>query len=83
MSVMMSKDKKELIITCKCKCGNTVHFCKIEDTDCPNKKLFRVIGEKLKKILAVIRNRDFYYSDILMSKEDFHQFKEYINQFGE
>lgn len=101
MSVMMSKDKKELIITCKCKCGNAVHFCKIEDTDCPdkkyafvtylnnnwyrdqNKKLFRVIGEKLKKIWAVIRNRDFYYSDILMSKEDFQQFKEYINQFGE
>lgn len=33
MSIMMSKDKKELIVTCKCLCGDTVHFCKIEDTD--------------------------------------------------
>lgn len=100
MSVMMSKDKKELIVTCNCKCGDTIHFCKIEeDTNYSdkeyafltylnsnwyreqNKKTFRIIGEKIKKIWCIIRNKDFYYSDILMSKEDFEQFKEYINQF--
>ena len=93
MSIMMSKDKKELIVTCKCLCGDTVHFCKIEDTDDTekeyafmtylDKKIGRVIKDKLKKILGIIRNKDYYYSDIVMSKEDFQQFKDYINQFGE
>ncbi len=100
MSVMISKDKKELVVTCNCKCGDTIHFCKIEeDTNYSdkeyafltylnsnwyreqNKKTFRVIKEKIKRIWCIIRNKDFYYSDILMSKEDFEQFKEYINQF--
>ncbi|BFK11879.1 hypothetical protein F140042L4_20370 [Coprococcus phoceensis] len=101
MSIMMSKDKKELIVACKCLCGDTVHFCKIEDTDDTekeyafmtylnsnwyndqDKKIGRVIKDKLKKILGIIRNKDYYYSDIVMSKEDFQQFKDYINQFGE
>lgn len=101
MSIMMSKDKKELIVTCKCLCGDTVHFCKIEDTDDAekeyafmtylnsnwyndqDKKIGRVIKDKLKKIWSIVRNKDYYYSDILMSKEDFQQFKDYINQFGE
>lgn len=43
--------------------------------------IIRVIEKKLKKIWAIIRNKDFYYSDVLMTKEDFEQFKKYINQF--
>ena len=44
-------------------------------------RVFRTIGRKLKKIWAIIRNKDYYYSDVLMSYEDFKKFKEYINQF--
>lgn len=41
--------------------------------------IFRTIGKKLKKIIAIIRSKDFYYSEIVMSKDDFVQFKEYID----
>ena len=44
-------------------------------------RVFRCIGRKLKKIWAIIRNKDYYYSDVLMSCEDFQKYKEYINQF--
>lgn len=41
--------------------------------------VFRVIRKKLEKIWAIIRNKDFYYSDILMTKDEFNEFREYIN----
>lgn len=98
MSVIISEDKKELIVTCKCGCHDAIHI-KVDDEDkeydCyaiqtymngnwyrdQNDKIFRCIGRKLKKILAIIRNKDYYYSDVLMSRDDFQKYKEYINQF--
>jgi hypothetical protein len=41
--------------------------------------IWRVVYKKMKKIWAIIRNKDFYYSDITMTKSDFEKFKEYIN----
>ena len=32
MSVMISDDKKELIVTCKCGCQDTIHI-KVDDGD--------------------------------------------------
>ena len=32
MSVMISDDKKEMIVTCKCGCQDTIHI-KVDDTD--------------------------------------------------
>lgn len=43
--------------------------------------VFKCIGKKLKKIWAIIRNKDFHYSEILISREDFRSYKDYINQF--
>ena len=98
MSVLMSEDKKELVITCKCGCQDGIYI-KVDDEDKDadyyaiveytngnwyheqGDKVFRVIGRKFKKIWAIIRNKDFYYSEILMSKEEFEKYKEYINQF--
>ena len=31
MSVLMSKDKKELIVTCDCKCGQSFSICIDDD----------------------------------------------------
>ena len=45
--------------------------------------MFGVLKEKMKKIWSIIRNKDHYYLDIVMSKEDFQEFKEWINKFGE
>lgn len=47
------------------------------------KKIRYVILDKLRKIWAIICNRDFYYSEILMTRKDFETFKEYINEVGD
>ena len=44
------------------------------------KTLGYIIKGKLKKIWAIIRNKDFYYSEICMNREDFKVFREYINE---
>lgn len=44
---------------------------------------FGVLIEKLRRIWRIIRNKEYYYSDIIMSKEDFEKFREYINKVGE
>lgn len=98
MAVMISDDKKELIVTCGCGCDEAIHI-KIDDPDKAtddyaiqtymngnwyrdqDDRIFRCIGRKLKKIWAIIRNRDYYYSEVLMNCEDFQKYKEYINQF--
>ena len=38
-----------------------------------------IILEKAKRIWNIIRNKDIYYSDILMTREDFEQFREFVN----
>lgn len=98
MAVMISKNKKELIVNCRCGCEDTIHI-RVDDEDKgsnyyaiqtylngnwyreQNDGVFKTIGRKLKKIWDIIWNKDYYYSDVLMSCEDFKQFKEYINQF--
>lgn len=96
MSVLRSKDNKELIVTCKCGCEDGIHIKIVEDSDefsyltYTNGNFYReqygvfgTLKNKMNKILAIIRNKDHYYSDIILTKEDFAQFKEYVNQFGE
>lgn len=98
MSVMISSDKKELMLTCNCNCEYTLHF-KINDEDkdydCyavqsylkgdwytnQDNTIWSVVVKKLKKIIAIIKNKDYYYSEIIMTKEEFQEFKKYINQF--
>ena len=98
MAVMVSDDKKEMIVTCECGCENAIHI-RVDDMDkdydCyaiqtyingnwyrdQDDKVLRCIGRKLKKIWAIIRNKDFYYSELTMSREDFKKYKKYINQF--
>ena len=99
MSLMISDDKKDLIVSCGCGCEDAVHIRIDHDVYDKNEsyafatylngnwyrdqddRVFRCIGRKLRKIWAIIRNKDFYYSDILMNREDFENFKNYINQF--
>ena len=94
MSVLLNKDKTELIVTCKCGCGDSMHI-KIdkEDRDCyaistlmssnwyrdQDETVFRVVCKKIAKIWSIIINKDYYYSDIVMTKNDFLEFKEYVN----
>lgn len=97
MAVLKSKNDKELIISCRCGCDEGVHIKISNDGDdyyayqCfTNGNFYKEqygmlssLNRKLKKIWAIIRNKDYYYSDIAMSREDFQEFKEWVNRFGE
>lgn len=81
----------ELIISCKCGCDSGIRV-KIDKEY--NEDYFvstymsgnfyseqrHPVIEKIKKIWAIIRDKDFYYSEICISKEDFQQFKLWINR---
>lgn len=94
MAVLKSKDGKELIVSCKCGCDEGVRI-QIDKEDYDMYAILTYLSghfyteqgglwrKKLKKIWAIIRNKDFYYSDIIMTKDDFAEFKEYINSIEE
>lgn len=95
MAVFLNKDKTELVVTCKCYCGEAAHIVvDVDSDDCyglvsymngnfykDQGGAFATFKQKLKKIWAIIRNKDFYYSEVVMDKKEFEVFKEYINQF--
>lgn len=96
MAVLKSEDGKDLLVDCECGCDegmrlridpeDPIGYCFVSYT---NSEFYRAQGDnfwdifckKLRKILAIIMNQDYYYSEITMSKEDFERFKEYINKF--
>jgi len=97
MALMISDDKKNFYVTCKCGCEGILF--KVDDSDkdygcyalcmCYSNNYYKdqddtvlkVIKRKFKKIWAILRNKDYYYSELIMTKEDFDKFKEHINQF--
>lgn len=94
MAVLISKDGKDFIADCCCGCNAGVRIC-IEKDDAgeycfmsytngnfyseQGETVLRVIGQKLKKIWAIVRNKDYYYAEVCMSKDEFVEFREYIN----
>ena len=48
-----------------------------------NESIIRVIAKKLKKIWAIIRNKDYTYSDVMLSESEFDRFREYVNSIGD
>lgn len=86
-------DETEMIVNCNCGCDEGLRF-KINKLDpeyyCiltytngafyrdQNDTVWKVISKKLKKILAIIRNKDYYYSEIIMTKEEFNDFRTYL-----
>ena len=89
MALFKNFDGDELTISCNCGCDDGIHF-KITDfgidtfafATFTNGNFYKdhVLKNKLKKIWAIIRNKDFYYSEIVFSKNDFKQFKDWINK---
>ena len=92
MSVLLSQNNKELFVNCKCGCDNGIHI-KIEPFEddyayitYTNGNFYRdqygafsILIRKLKKIWSIICNKDYVYSEIMLSQEDFETFKKYIN----
>lgn len=94
MAVLKNKDGTELLVDCLCGCDDGVRlridkedlewYCFMSYTNGAfyrdqNETWWRVFSKKLKKIWAIIRNKDYYYADIMMSKEEFEEFRQYIN----
>lgn len=98
MSVLMTKDKKELIVTCKCGCKESFHI-EVDDIDKDsdmyavlsfmkgnfyadsNYNFWEIVKIKVQRIWRILRNKDYYYSETIMTKADFDAFKEYMNRF--
>ena len=94
MAIMKSDDGKNLVVDCNCGCDEGFRL-RIEKLDgdsysfaCftngnfyrdQNASFFANFGRKMKKIWAIIRNKDYYYSDIRMSKSEFEEFKAFIS----
>lgn len=97
MAVLKNKGGDCLYIDCCCSCGDGIKF-KIDKEDFDyycfmtytngnwyneqNETMWRVFCKKLKKIWAIIRNKDFYYSEVVLNKDEFADFKEYINNIN-
>lgn len=95
MAVMKSKNGNDLVVDCNCGCGNGIRIRVDKDdvtdeyflvsyiTDNFNSasgdKIRYVILRKIKKIVSIIKNRDYLHSDIGMTKEEFEEFRDYIN----
>ena len=95
MAVLKSEDGKELLVDCSDGCDEGMRlridpegpfgFCFVSFTSGNYYRdqytMWDLFCKKLKKIIAIIRNQDYYYSEIEMTYEDFERFKEYINRF--
>lgn len=95
MAVMKSKNGNDLVVDCNCGCGNGIRISVDKDnvideyfllsyiTDNFNSasgdKIRYVILRKIKKIVSIIKNRDYLHSDVCMTKEEFEEFRDYIN----
>lgn len=94
MAVLRNKDNTELLVDCCCGCDEGIRF-RIDKEDFDyycfmtytnglfygeqDSKPWRVFCKKLKKIWAIIRNKDFYYAEVVMTKAQFDEFKSHIN----
>lgn len=95
MAVLKTKNETELIVSCKCGCEDGIHLRVDKDNDDwyaimtyingnfyrDQSNIFCTLKNKIRKIWAIIRNKDYYYSDVNMSKKEYQEFKDYINKF--
>ena len=92
MSVLLSQNNNELFLNCQCGCDDGIHikikpfgddYAYITYTNGnfyrDQHGAFSTLIRKLKKIWSIIYNKDYAYSEIVMSQEDFEVFKQYIN----
>ena len=91
MAVLKNTKDNELIITCHCGCDDSVHISVEDFPDGSYAFMTYMNGnfyseqkhtfiEKIKKICAIIRNKDYFYSDVVMTRDEFDEFVVWINQ---
>ena len=94
MTVLKNKEGTDIFVDCYCCCDEGIRFrinkdsfgcyCFITYTNghfyreqCDG--VLNTLHKKLKKIWAIIRNKDYYYSEVIMNRHEFNEFKECIN----
>lgn len=98
MAVLKNTNGNELLVDCNCGCDTGIRF-RIDRDDFDmycfmsytngnfyteqGMTVWGILCKKLQKIWAIIRNKDYYYSEIVLSKDDFETFREYVNSVGE
>lgn len=97
MAVLKNTDGTEMLVDCNCGCDNGIRF-RIDKEDFDyycfmsytngkfyaeqGKTMWHIFCKKLKKIWAIMRNKDFYYTEMMLTKDEFNEFREYINSIG-
>lgn len=96
MAAFMTEDKTNLILDCECGCEAIKFEVDLEDADADiimlatlltskfyskQENFIRRFADKVKRIWRVIRNKDYCYGEVVLTKEDFRAFKKYICQF--
>ena len=94
MAIMKSKDGKNLMVDCNCGCDEGLririnefdedtyailtytsgNFYKDQKLSC-----WSIFKLKCRKIWRIIRGKDYCYSEILVSKEEYNELKDFIN----
>lgn len=89
MAVFTAMDGKEMILSCKCGCDEGIRVRIDRDEDCysyitylsgnwyKEQGCFR---DKLRKIWAILRNKDYCYSEVILEQKEWESFKEWINK---
>ena len=94
---MRSKDGRSLMLDCSCGCDNGLRIrVDRQDDDSyfilsytsgnfyreQKTGMFAALGKKIKKIWYIIRGKDYCYSEICMSRDDFPEFKEFLSSIA-
>ena len=97
MSVMKSKDGKDLFVDCSCGCNEGLRLSLRGDEDGymflslvsgsfyrdQDSGAFNALGRKLKKIWRIITGRDYVYSEICLTRSDLDELREYLDEAAE
>lgn len=91
--ICYNKDKDTCVLSCGCGCGDSVQLSVEYDNEFSGSYFYHTLLDsswnfeqqgwmwRFKKIWAILRNKDYHYSEICMTKKEFDEYKEWINQF--
>lgn len=89
MAILKDDNGTDLILSCECGCDEGIRVRVEEDDDmyCYQTYLsgnwYKEQGGiicKIKKIWKILRNKDFYYSEIMLSKQDWEAYKKWVTE---
>ena len=91
MATFQTKDGDGLYLDCSCGCGEGLKVEVRRDADLyvllsytsgnfyrAQESGWRRFRKKLKKIFCILRNREYVYSEICMTRSDLEEFKAYV-----